>query len=134
MTEAPVDKKCAMCGISFIARSSRAIYCGTRCKERAAEGRRRKAAPIGDSDPYHVQIDLVGSVRDTLAVFGEVDSWRGQNALGLAQRLTRSENEPGAVIAALSRELRAVMAEVESVSAGEVADPLNEILARRDGS
>jgi hypothetical protein len=65
-----------------------------------------------------------------LQAAGRADTALGQQALALAERVN-NPRDTGSAIAALSKELRAVM--VEALKGAEVAaDPLDELRARRD--
>jgi hypothetical protein len=72
---------------------------------------------------------LVVATKVELEAAGRLDSVLGQQALRLAQQM--SGFETGGGMAALSRELRATMAEATR-GAAVAADPLDELKARRD--
>lgn len=136
---------CAGCGRGFEAQRKTARYCGSNCRVRAHRG---TVAPIRaadppdstppavaeprspDPDPEGVDQELVAAARRELVAAGRLDSVLGQQALQLAARMCSAAPETGSAFAALSRELRAVMA--EAVSDGEAQDdPVNDIDARR---
>jgi hypothetical protein len=83
----------------------------------------------GDVDPASARPELVAAIEAELEAAGRLDTALGRQALRLAQRM-HSEFDTGSAIAALSRELRATMAEALK-DATPVADPLDELAARR---
>lgn len=72
---------------------------------------------------------LAGAIQRELSAAGRLDTYLGQQALMLADRIG-SSMDTGSSVAALSRELREVMAKaLDGVKVA--ADPLDELRARR---
>jgi hypothetical protein len=74
---------------------------------------------------------LVAAVVAELTAAGREGSALGVQAIHLAQRLDLSRFDTGGGLAALSKELRAVMAAALQ-NAAVAADPVDELKARRD--
>jgi len=72
---------------------------------------------------------LADTVRDELRSAGQLNSALGAQAVRLAERM-ESPFDTGSAIAALSRELRAVMTEALQ-DASRAVDPLDELAQRR---
>jgi hypothetical protein len=129
-----MDHSCEGCGKRFQARRG-AKTCSATCRKRVSD--RLKAvggttAPPGNVGPAptpQAQPELVAAVAAELEAAGRLDTALGRQALRLAQRM-HSEFDTGSAIAALSKELRATMAEALK-DATPVADPLDELAARR---
>jgi len=120
-----MDAQCASCGGTFEAQRSSAKYCGQTCRKRGS--RRGEVATLPPADE---PVGLVAATLAELQAAGRADTALGQQALALAERVN-NPRDTGSAIAALSRELRAVM--VEALKGVEVAaDPLDELRARRD--
>lgn len=115
---------CAGCGLDFEAKRSTAQYCSSTCRSR---GNRKKPAEATALEPSS---SLVDATRAELVAAGRLDSMLGQQALVLAGRIG-SPFDTGAGMAALSKELRALMLEATK-GAAVAADPLDELRARRD--
>lgn len=73
--------------------------------------------------------DLVAAVSAELSAAGRLDSALGRQAVRLAQRM--GEFDTGGGVAALSRELRSVMAAALQTAVA-MDDPVDELRARRD--
>jgi hypothetical protein len=84
----------------------------------------------GESPPRPVNTALVDAVRAELTIAGRLDSAPGQRALRLAVAMCEF-GITGGGLAALSKELRATMAEALQ-NAATANDPLDELRARRD--
>jgi hypothetical protein len=124
--------RCSACGKPFEAERSTAKFCGATCRKRQS----RKAGPVADmpdptpiAPPETAKDSLVDAVKADLKAAGRLDSALGRQALRLAERMG-STFDTGSAIAALSRELRAVMAEALQNGA-KAADGLDELAARR---
>ena len=85
----------------------------------------REPEVVGDSGP-----GLVAAVRAELEAADRLSTVAGQHALELARRIAAAP-EMSSGVAALSRELRAVMGEALA-GVGAAADPVDELRARRD--
>lgn len=130
-----VQRGCAVCGLPFDATRPQAKYCGATCRQRA-----RRAAPASpalvnaDAGKQPSALsgageDIVASVVAELTAAGRQDSAMGVLAVQLAQRMTRFDTGGG--LAALSKELRAVMAAALQ-QAPASSDLIDELKARRD--
>lgn len=98
------------CDVEFIPKRSTARFHSGTCRQRAA--RAARAAAANETDEAKTGTDaehgLVKAVRAELEQVGKAGTFNGQLALQLARRLANPE-ESGST--ALSKELRAVMAE-----------------------
>lgn len=119
-----MDVTCAVCSKPFEAQNSRARYCSSTCRSRGNRAGLKQAqdAPKSDSG-------LVEATRRELEAAGRVDTALGQQALELAARLV-SPLSTGAAVGALSKELRAVMA--EATKGAGAASGLDELRRRRE--
>lgn len=119
-----MTRTCSSCGRPFEAERSTAKYCGPTCRKRAS---RRPSEPSGPVAA--LPIGLVEATRTELAAAGQESSALGQAALRLAERMC-GEFDTGSAVAALSKELRAVMAEALA-DAPKAADAMDELALRR---
>lgn len=124
-----VERSCDSCVVPYQAQRSTSRYCSERCRKRG--GRRERAsqgqtavAVLAEYSP------LVKATRAELERVGMVDSCLGQQAMALAVRMVNSF-DTGSPLAALSREFRAVLAEVKA-GTHVTADAVDEIKTRRD--
>lgn len=115
-----VKAVCAACGESFTAQRSTARYCSETCKKRA------QRAPVA-SDGVS---GLLATIQDQLRAAGRLETVPGQQALEVARQMT-APRQSGSAVAALSKELRALMAEAMK-GVAVVADPVDELRRRRD--
>lgn len=120
-------RDCVMCGRPFQARRSTARYCSSTCRARRAQG--RSPRPVDTPAPT-AGAPLVVQVRRALEAAGRLDTYLGQQALTLAERLAGQNGDSGAAVAALSRELRSVMREVLEGTA-QATDLVDELEERR---
>ena len=104
-------------------------FCSTKCQRASRQQPDREPVtqlPLGDApvgeDP------LVEAVRRELTDAGRLDTALGQQALALAERMAEAS---GAAMAALSKELRSVMA-TATQGATAAVDLLDELKLRRD--
>ena len=118
--------RCESCGAPFAARRRDARFCSDRCRKRA----RRRGVRLAAVPVTHVDRELVAATHRELVAAGRVDTALGAMALQLARRI-EAPGESGSGMAALSKELRAVMADVVK-DAATGPDPLDELRARRD--
>lgn len=122
-------RNCDACGREYEARRKDSRTCGSTCRNRKARG----AAPASKGDGC--DNSLVAATRRELEAARKLDTMLGQQALALAARMSGTETTGG--IAALSRELRTVMAAaVGAIPAAPPApgqgDGVDELRARRD--
>lgn len=134
-----MDATCARCGDTFSPASKRARFCSVKCRTQAtrarAAGQPESLAPAKPKRTRKPKAEVVptgalGAVIAELTAAGRLDSSAGQAAVALARRIDDGA-ESSSGLAALTREMRAAMAEALSrvESAG---DALDELLARRE--
>lgn len=122
-------RECAVCSKPFEAQRPTAKYCGSTCRTRATRG--GIATPSKTPQPVQASASgLVDAVRAELEAADRLGTIAGQHAMELATRIVAA---PGmnTGVAALSKQLQAVLAEALQ-GVGAVADPLDELRARRD--
>lgn len=137
-----MDKTCARCARTFTAKRQVARFCSVACRNAAAAARakgqpeakviaakpkrtRKAAAPEPDAP-----VGALGAVLTELRAAGRLESSAGQAAVALARRIDDGA-ESSAGLAALTREMRAAMA--EALARAEAAgDALDELRARRE--
>jgi hypothetical protein len=118
---------CAVCRQPFEARRPQAKYWGPTCRQRA---RRGVAPPVADVVPLPVAGgDLVAVVTAELVAAGREHTALGALAIRLAKQMAIFNTGGG--LASLSKELRAVMSAALQ-NAAVAADPVDELMARRD--
>lgn len=126
-------KPCASCGADFVGQST-AKYCSDRCRQRGRRGHLAVAATDPAAVPPPVlggHPGLVAAVRGELVEAEALGSGLGQTVLVLAGRI-ESGQDTGAGLAALVREMRAVLEEIKTMSAAQSVSRLDEMRARRD--
>ncbi|AYQ98227.1 hypothetical protein SEA_CHEWBACCA_1 [Mycobacterium phage Chewbacca] len=129
----PMRRDCAVCGQAFEAKRPQAKYCGDTCRKRAQRGgiaqqKHQQAPPVSSAAPAS---GLIETVQAALEEAGRLNTIAGQHALELARRIVHA---PGmnTGVAALSKQLQAVLAEALAGSTAVAADPVDELKARRD--
>lgn len=125
-------RRCEECGAP--ARSARARFCAAcAVARRRAQDRARKLELIGGGGGGLVVSDVAGATLRRLEELGAVGTPRGQAALVLASRLGEGRPEPASGLAALARQLDALLAAVEAEAPrpADVVDELRERRARR---
>ncbi len=124
---------CQTCSATFPSRSSRARYCSDACRSRARYARtigRTIAAPVPDRLDAFAGA-LADAIRRDLEHLGHADTTLGLAALALAARIDAgAESSTG--LAALTRELRACLAEARAQGDAWGLDALHDIQAKRD--
>lgn len=130
---------CARCAQPFSAASKRARFCSVKCRTQATRARAAgqpesltpaKPKRIVKAKPEAVTTGALGAVLDELQAAGRLQSSAGQAAVALARRIDDGA-ESSAGLAALTREMRAAMAEALS-RAEATGDALDELRARRE--
>ena len=122
-----MERLCDVCGAQYVAKRRTSRYCSPRCRMRASRGA-VSASSVVDLAPG-APSQLVVTVRRELQAAGRLNSSLGQQAILLAGRIG-VPFVTGSSLAALSKELRAVMAKaLEDAQLG--ADPLDQLRARR---
>jgi hypothetical protein len=123
---------CDVCLVEYSTQRRTSRYCSERCKKRAQRGglsapQRIRVAAL----PSDVPSALVEAVTAELEHVGRLDSVWGVMALSLARALSSSSYVSGAGVAALSKQLTAVM-DVATRDTLVGSDPLDEVQRRRD--
>lgn len=116
---------CDICGREYEARRADSRTCSAACRKRRGRGARPQ--PQQHDSPLYL------ATHRELEAAGALNTWRGQQALVLAARMSGSETNAG--VAALSRELRSVIqAALGTKAAGGNSDDdfIDELQARRD--
>ena len=139
-----MEATCARCAQTFSTSSRRARFCSPKCRTQATRARARgeaesvavpsKPKPKRTRKPAPLEADApvgaLGAVLAELRVAGRLDSSAGQAAVALARRIDDGA-ESSSGLAALTREMRAAMA--EALSRVEASgDALDELRARRE--
>lgn len=120
-----MQRNCVECGRVFDAEHGATRYCSARCRDK--KNRDKDPTPTVVLPRYDVSI--IQSVQARLESIGQSESPLGQLAMRLAEQ---AAGETGSALAALSREMRAILAEVEASAAPAKADPVDELRRRRD--
>lgn len=129
-----MTRACAWCGGSFEAVRSTAKYCSSSCRAKASNAVKRggpaapKAAPAPVAD-LPVRNTLAEAVRNELEAAERLETFLGAQAVALAGRIDAG-GDTGSAVAALSKELRAVM-DAALAGAPKAADALDELANRR---
>lgn len=118
-----MQQSCEACGVSFESEGRRKS-CGERCKKRLQRG--GKVAPLPSRSS-----GLIAATERELESAGRLDTSLGQQAVALAARIEGPSPDTGSSVAALSKELRAVM-EAATADVNDAADPIDELRAWRD--
>ena len=138
-----MEATCARCAQTFSTSSRRARFCSPKCRTQATRARargetesvaipakpkpKRTRKPAPESD---APVGALGAVLAELRAAGRLDSSAGQAAVALARRIDDGA-ESSSGLAALTREMRAAMA--EALSRVEASgDALDELRARRE--
>lgn len=118
---------CRVCGEAFSSKRAHALYCGAVCRKRASRGSISKAKPeTGAAAPAS---ELVQLVRAELDKVDALETVPGQQALVVADRMSRGA-ESGSAVASLSQELTRLV--VAATRGRDSADPVDEVKERRD--
>ena len=107
-----IRRACDRCGRSYEAKSKLSKFCSARCRM-AASRAGGSVVPIRPKSDDH-EGPNAAAYRAKLEELGCVDSAQGVHLLTLARRLDASDRETGNSTASLSREMRAVMAEIRA--------------------
>lgn len=142
-----MERSCNLCGTLYSPKRATSQYCSTACRTRATRLRQSGVrAPLAALTPTEAPaaaappaptadglvLSLVTSTRKQLEAAERLDTILGQQALVLATRLELTTGiDTGSSLAAVSKELRAVMAEaLAGVAVAE--DPIDELRRRRE--
>ena len=127
-----MTRNCAWCGEAFQAKRPTAKYCGGSCRAKASNASKRapRRAPV-ELPPAPAPADggVVAAVSAELEAADRAESFLGAQALALAARIDAG-SDTGSAVAALSKELRAVM-DAALADAPKAADKLDELSERR---
>jgi hypothetical protein len=131
-----ITRSCDRCGTPYEASSKRSKYCSGTCRTRASRAGESGQVVQLHPDPVEHEGRNVAATRAELDTLDAVDSALGVTALTLAARLDDSSRETGNSVASISRELRAVMAEVRQAARPKsaVTDLRDVLAARRSGA
>lgn len=125
-------RDCASCGVTFTSRSSRARYCSDACRSR---DRYQRVKVTGlTTTPTRLDVEPVGladAVLRELRAIGRDRSSSGITALAIARRIDDG-TESSAGLAALARELRAVMADATAQADDDTPSVVETLRVRRE--
>jgi hypothetical protein len=122
-----MQQQCASCGRDYVARRSNSRFCGDTCKKRAQRAGGAPAERSDDGPKDDGPLVLITS--ETLADAGVLETVAGAQSVLLARRM-ESGHETGAAMAAMSKQLQALVdAAMASVKR---ADRMDEVAQRRD--
>ena len=124
-----MQRVCDCCGRTYEAKRSTSRYCTDICRMRAKRGTPMPLHVVERPAEQQPKPDgsLLGSVLVALNEAGTIDAPAGRLAAQLAARLCDpNANDSGSAVAALARELRAVLAEAIPTRAAS-ASPLDAI-------
>lgn len=122
-------RACDVCRAEYDAKRPSSRYCSPRCRQRKARG--QVAAETPPVREAVVDSGLVDATRRRLTEARALDTVDGQAALVLAHRIETGLTESGSAVAALSRELRAVMDAALKTTA-PVGNLIDELRAQRE--
>lgn len=127
-----MQKVCTRCGEQFAAARKDVRYCSKRCRNSASRDRVAGKPDVLPDLPAVMPVvsGNFGAALAELTAAGREDSSAGQAALTIARRMDEGA-ESSAGLAALSRELRAAMAEALS-RVESSGDALDDLRARRE--
>lgn len=132
-----MERECVVCGQSFTAERSSRRYCGSGCRAKASETRARERSgparvrqlPGADDGSAPEPSDSVEvAVRADLEKAKKRGTVLGQQALAIARRLDHAMADSGSAVAALSKELTGLMAQV--IVPDDESDALDEAQAK----
>lgn len=123
-----MQRPCDSCGQVYEAKRPSSQFCGDRCRKRAQ--RAPKPANVTPLPQQGGDGGLVAATREELEEAGRLDSVLGAHLLNLAGRLA-STHDTAAGIASLSKEFRAVRAEVMA-GVAKAADPIDQLREARE--
>lgn len=126
------------CGKTFSAKSNRARYCSDRCRKRAQRGGGEVVelpAKVGQVEGSVLDVagPVVTATVDALKAADRLETPHGAMALSLARRMDLPGLDTGSALAAVSRQLDAILA-VALRGAGVASAPQqlqDELAARR---
>lgn len=145
-----MKRNCDYCRRPYMAQRPQSKYCSAKCrvqmsrtpksyvpvkgkkppKEKAVESKQLPVENVDLNDPSPSDHALVRITKAELEAAGVLDTMLGQQALRVATQMCGYETAGG--MASLSKELSRVMAEAMRAAVPLVADPVDELAARRD--
>lgn len=115
---------CETCGRVFDGKTSRARFCSSACRGRAA---RQRTAPTPTPGSQ-----VAASVTEALRRMRQLDTPSGQQAVALAQRIDAG-TDVAAGLAACSRQLQALLKDAQHAAyLDDDDDPIAQLRQRRD--
>jgi hypothetical protein len=131
-----VKRRCSVCGDEFVARRSDARFCSPQCRQKNFQNSVRRTGPVegaGQRDAGGVSPPsdrgLVATVEAQLRALGQLHTYDGQAALGLAEHLCQSTIS-GAERASMTKALHEAMERVRRVADQDVEDFVDRLKAR----
>ena len=134
-----MERDCDRCGQPFAPASKRARFCSVKCRTQATRARATGqpesiAKPKRTRKPKAQAADsltgTLGAVVAELTAAGRLQTSAGQAAVALASRIDAGA-ESSSGLAALTREMRAAMAEA-TANVAQAGDALDELRAKRE--
>lgn len=130
-----ITKGCEFCSVQYRTSSPTSRFCSNKCRQAAHRQRNseavtpQQASVTAEPDDSPPPASTSKSVRAQLEQAGRSETYLGQAAIALAERIDSSRSVMG--FAALVKELRVTMdAALAGVKVAE--DPIDELRARRD--
>lgn len=127
-----MDVACAVCGVTFQARSKKARYCSDRCRKRKDKAEVVQLNTAADDLRKAFEGGVTAATTAELEAAGRLDTALGQACLVLARRLDFPGLDTGSAVASVARQLDAMMA-TATRGAGQKTAPqqLRDELAER---
>ena len=134
-----MEATCARCAQPFSTSSKRARFCSVKCRTQATRARAQgqpEALPAAKPKrtrkpkPTDSPTGTLGAVVAELTEAGRLQTSAGQAAVALARRIDDGA-ESSSGLAALTREMRAAMAEA-TANVAQAGDALDELRAKRE--
>jgi ABC-type transporter Mla subunit MlaD len=138
-----MERDCDRCGQTFAPASKRGRFCSVKCRTQATRARatgqpesiaakpKRTRKPKADAQVEpDSPIGTLGAVITELTDAGRLNTSAGQAAVALASRIDAGA-ESSSGLAALTREMRAAMAEA-TANVAQAGDALDELRAKRE--
>ena len=130
-----MTRGCDLCGVSYEAQRSTSRYCSSRCRSRVGNSN-GMILPGPGAQVVPVTPVVAGGVRDAtleeLTAAGRVDTALGRSCLALAGRLDNPGMDTGSAMAAVARQLEALLREaLRGAGAATAPGQLRDELAAR---
>lgn len=127
-----MQRNCDVCGRPYEAKRSTSRYCGSGCRARKSQQPGVVPAPVTPLTATELpSTGLAVVTTSELEAAGRLNTTVGQQAVSLALRIEASFGDTGSSVAALHKQLDALM---DKALAGVAlaSDPLDELKAWRD--